>query len=189
MKRLILVSFISLLCISAASAQATYKPFSFKYYMRLMVWGAKGQSIDDYRKHAKNLGLDLVYQKEEKSEIYLVWAQNVTYQKGHMTETYTKTGDPTRLLNMDLTPNNGRDRYTPITITIVFPDKAAQEQFRRDGLAYGCLANEQLDDTDIDATWTNVSGIRYNRAPGKLKTWHYIFFYQKDGMPMCTFLF
>lgn len=189
MRRLFLISFVSMLCLCSLQAQTDFKPFAFKYYMRLMVWGAKGQSIDDYRKHAKNMGLDLIYHKEEKSEIYLVWAQNVTYEKGHMTESYTKTGEPTRLLNMDLTPNSGRDKYTPITITLAFPSQQAQEQFKRDGLAYGCLPNEKIDDTDIDATWTNVSGIRYNRAPGKLKTWHYIFFYQKDGMYMCTFLF
>lgn len=172
-----------------ANAQTDHKPFSFKYYMRLMVWGAKGQSIDAYRKHAKDLGLDLVFHEEEKSEIYLVWAQNVAYKKGHMTETYTKNGEPARLLNMDLTVNNGRDKYTPITVTLIFPNKDEQQQFKRDGLAYGCIVNENIDDTDIDATWNNVTSIRYNRAPGKLKTWHYIFFYEKDGMPMCTFLF
>jgi len=189
MKKLTLVLFISMFCLNNVYSQAAYKPFSFKYYMQLMVWGAKGQSVEAYRKHARDLGLDLVYHAEEKSEIYLVWAQDVTYKKGHMTESYRKTGDTPRLLNLDLTPNSNPDKYTPITVTLAFPSKEEQEQFRRDGLAYGCLVNEHLNDTDIDATWSHVSGLRYNRAPGKLKTWHYIFFYEKDGLYMCTFLF
>ena len=189
MKRLILVFLSGLFCLSSVYGQERWKPFSFKYYMQLMVWGAKGQPLDAYRKHAKGLGLDLIYHEEEKSEIYLIWAQDVTYQRGHMTESYRKTGDTPRLLNLDLTPNSNPDKYTPITVTLAFPSKEEQEQFRRDGLAYGCLVNEHLNDTDIDATWSHVSGLRYNRAPGKLKTWHYIFFYEKDGLYMCTFLF
>lgn len=189
MKKLILLFLTSLLCLNSANGQTKNKPFSFKYYMQLMVWGAKGQSVDAYRKHAKDLGLDLIYHDEEKSEIYLVWAQNVAYKKGHMTETYSKTGEWPRLLNVDLTPNSNPDKYTPITITLAFASQEAQEQFKQEGLAYGCLVNEHLNDTDIDVTWTHVSGLRYNRAPGKLKTWHYIFFYEKDGLYMCTFLF
>lgn len=188
MKRLLLPLIALLLTATAAQAKMGDERFNFRYYLRLMSFGDHGQTLDKYRKHAAQLGLDLVYHAEETAEIYLVWAKGVGYSRGHMTETYTRQGDHPRCLNMDLTPN-GRGKYSPITVTIVFPDKAQQMEFWQQGLRTSCQPVEQMEDTDIDPTWTDVSCLRYNMAPGRLLTWHYIYFYEKDGMPMCTFLF
>ena len=72
--------------------------------------------------------------------------------------------------------------------TLVFPDKQAQNRFRAEGFKAGCKENKEIYSTDVDPTWSNVSSIKYAKHAGA-KSWRYIFFYEKDGMNMCTFLF
>ncbi len=188
MKRKLILLMLFLSVIGTTTAQKVNNPYSFRYFLRLMSFGYKGQSLDDYKRYAEKRGLKLIYHEVENREIYMVWADQVAYATGHMTETYTRLGDRPRCINMDLTPN-GKGRYSPIGVTIVFPDKEQQREFWQQGLNTNCLECKEMEDTDIDATWSNVSCLRYNMAPGRLLTWHYIFFYEKDGMSMCTFLF
>lgn len=187
MKRIFLIPLL-LLAVLSVTAQTSYKSFDFAYYLRLMQYGAKGMSLEAYKKHAAKLGLNLIHHSEEKSEIYLVWGQDITYQKGRMTETYSRTGDTPIGINLDLTPN-GKDRYTPISITLVFPDMKAQQQFMNDGLKLGCQKNSQIEQTDLDATWTQAKGLKYIANPKTQSSWRYICSYMKDGLFMCTFYF
>ena len=187
MKKIILIPLL-LLTVLSATAQTSYKSFDFGYYLRLMQYGAKGISLESYKKHAAKLGLNLIHHSEEKSEIYLVWGQDITYQKGRMTETYSRTGETPIGLNLDLTPN-GKDRYTPISITLVFPDIKAQQKFMNDGLKLGCQKNGQIEQTDLDATWTQVQGLKYIANPKTQTSWRYIYSYEKDGLYLSTFLF
>jgi len=187
MKHYMIALLAALVLAMPAQAQQKEPPFSFKYFLKLMNFGAKGQSLAKYKKYAVDHGLTLIYHEEESSEVYMVWADQVTYAKGHMTETYIRTGDRPRCINLDLTPN-GKDEFTPITVTLIFPDKAAQQRFRQEGMNLGCLVNDHLEPTDIDPTWSDVSGIKYIIHPS-LKSWRFMYFYEKEGMPMCTFLF
>lgn len=52
----------------------------------------------------------------------------------------------------------------------------------------GCKVNNNIYSTDIDPTWSNVDGITYALFAGA-HSWRYIYFYEKDDMYMCTFLF
>lgn len=184
----IIIIVVLLLGLDSAMAQNRNSTFDFRYYLNLMRYGAKGQTLDHYKKHAAKLGLNLIHHAEEKSEIYLVWAENVTYQTGYMSESYASVGDHPRCLNMDLTPN-GKNRYTPISITLVFPDEQAQRAFWRDGVSLGCQEVTAIESTDVDATWSHVRELRYIGNPKTQVSWRYILFYQKDNLFMCTFLF
>lgn len=184
----IIIIVVLLLGLDSAMAQNRNSTFDFRYYLNLMRYGAKGLTLDDYKKHASKLGLNLIHHTEEKSEIYLVWAEDVTYQTGYMSESYTSVGDHPRCLNLDLTPN-GRNRYTPIAITLVFPDEQAQQEFWRQGMNIGCQEVMAIEPTDVDATWTHVRELRYIGNPKTQVSWRYILFYQKDNLYMCTFLF
>lgn len=188
MKRLTLFFVVAVLGTCSIHAQSGEPQFSFKYFLRLMNFGAKGQSLDAYKKYASGQGLSLIHHAEESSEIYMVWADQLTYKTGHMSETYTKTGNRPRCINVDLTVN-GKDKYTPITVTLVFPDKEAQQRFRKEGMNLGCIVNDKIEDSDIDVTWKNVSGIKYIIDAKRLTSWRFIYFYEKDGMYMSTFLF
>lgn len=188
MKHRFLIIFVLLLSLNPAMAQNRNGSFDFRYYLNLMRYGAKGQTLETYKKHASKLGLNLIYHAEEKSELYLVWAEDVTYQTGYMSESYTSVGDHPRCLNLDLTPN-GKNRYTPISITLVFPDEQAQRAFWRDGMSLGCQEVTTVEPTDIDATWSHVRELRYIGNPKTQVSWRYILFYQKDNLFMCTFLF
>ncbi len=53
----------------------------------------------------------------------------------------------------------------------------------------GCVVNDKIEDSDIDVTWKNVSGIKYIIDAKRLTSWRFIYFYEKDGMYMSTFLF
>jgi|GEM_PF-1896925 len=177
-----------LLLIGCATTQkVNAQAFHFKPMMDVMNYKAAGQPISYYENLAKGMGLKQIYSKEDGRERYFVWGKQINYQVGHMTETYTATGDTPTALNVDIT-ENGAGKYTPITITVVFPNKQAQNQFRKEGMQYGCVKNNDIEDTDIDVTWKNVSGIKYILAKG-LTSWRYVYFYEKDGMHMCTFLF
>jgi len=187
MKKIILIPLL-LLAVLSATAQTSYKPFDFGYYLRLMQYGAKGISLEAYKKHAAKLGLNLIHHAEEKSEIYLVWAEDVSYKTGYMSESYASVGDHPRCLNMDLTPN-GKNRYTPIGITLVFPDEQTQQEFWRQGMNIGCQEVTAIEPTDVDATWSHVRELRYIGNPKTQVSWRYIFFYQKDNLFMCTFFF
>jgi len=187
MKRLSMI-YLLLLTALLASAQTRIKAFDFGYYLNLMRYGAKGLTLDDYKKKATDLGLNLIHHSEEKSEMYLVWGQDVNYKKERITESYSRTGEQPRCVNMDLTPN-GKNRYAPICITLVFPDQTAQQQFWNDGLKLGCSKNEQIEQTDLDATWTQVQGLKYIANPKTQTSWRYIYFYEKDGLFLSTFLF
>ena len=188
MKRLMICFFAAFLCFGNAGAQKAEPHFSFKYFLRLMNFGAKGQSLESYKKYAGDQGLTLIHHAEESSEIYMVWADQLTYKTGHMTETYTRTGDKPRCINVDLTAN-GKNKYTPITVTLVFPDKEAQQRFRREGMDLGCIVNDKIEDSDINVTWKDVTGIKYIIDAKHLTSWRFIYFYEKDGMYMSTFLF
>ena len=189
MKKLVSFVFAAVVSMGTLSANLVNDgEFHFKSFLELMNFGAKGQTLEAYRDYARNQNLNLIFQKEEPMEVYFVWAQNVTYKKGHMTETYTRTGEAPRLLNVDLTPNGG-DKFVPITITLIFPDKAAQRRFYNEGMKIGCIVNDKLEATDIDPTWSNVSGIKYCIDAKRLTSWRFMYFYEKDGMYMCTFLF
>ncbi len=143
MKRFILFFVVAVLGTCSIHAQSGEPQFSFKYFLRLMNFGAKGQSLDAYKKYANGQGLSLIHHAEESSEIYMVWADQLTYKTGHMSETYTKTGNRPRCINVDLTVN-GKDKYTPITVTLVFPDKDAQQRFRKEGMNLGCVVNDKI---------------------------------------------
>ena len=175
-------------CLLPAVGQTGNKSFDFGYYLRLMTYGAKGQSLDAYKKHAAGLGLNLIHHSEEKSELYLVWGQDLSYERETLKESYTRIGDAPRCLNLDLTPN-GKNRYTPISISLVFPDERAQQDFWRDGMKIGCREVEKIEPTDVDVTWSHVRELRYIGNPKTQVSWRYILFYQKDGLFMCTFLF
>lgn len=188
MKKFICLTVVLLVCSSMTFAQRkAAKDFHFKPFLELMNFQANGKSLDYYHDYAKNANLKLIYDVTEPSEIYYVWADGVTYKKGHMTESYTKEGDAPRCLNLDLC-ENGNGKYTPITITLVFPDKQAQNRFRNEGIKAGCKENKEIYSTDVEPSWSNVSSLKYAKHAGA-KSLRYIFFYEKDGMNMCTFLF
>lgn len=179
---------VLMLGLKPVMAQNHDSTFDFRYYLNLMRYGAKGQTLDNYKRHASKLGLNLIHHAEGKSELYLVWAQDVAYQTGYMSESYTSTGDHPRCLNLDLTPN-GKNRYTPISITLVFPDGVAQQEFWQQGMSIGCQEVMSIEPTEVDATWTHVRELRYIGNPKTQVSWRYILFYEKDGLSMCTFLF
>ena len=180
---------LSLLLFSLpTSAQTGESLFSFKFFLQLMQYGSKGQSLDTYKKYAANHNLSLIYHAEESSEIYMVWADQLTYKTAHMTESYTPTGDNPCCMNLDLTPN-GKNKYTPISVTLVFPTLEQREMFRQEGMGLGCVVNDQIEDSDIDVTWSHVTGIKYIMNPKLQTSWRFIYFYEKDGLFMCTFLF
>lgn len=184
MKKLLCVMVVLLACANVTMAQ---NDFHFKTFLELMNFQAKGKSLDYYHGLANKAGLDLIYDTNESGEIYYVFSKGVSYKKGHMTETYTKLADSPKLLNFDLTENKP-GKYTPITITLIFPDRDAQQRFRNEGMKIGCKVNNNIYSTDIDPTWSNVDGITYALFAGA-HSWRYIYFYEKDDMYMCTFLF
>ena len=194
MKRLFSTLLVLAVTFGAASANVAAEPeFHFKHFLQLMNYGAKGKTLEEYRSYAREQKLNLIFHEEEPMEIYFVWAQDVTYKKwdlsqGNVWGTYTKTGNNPRCVNMDLTVN-GKNKFSPITITIVFPDAAAQKRFYDEGIKLGCIVNDALESTDIDPTWSNVSGIKYCIDAKRLTSWRFMFFYEKDGLHMCTFLF
>lgn len=184
----ILMMSVLILGITHVKAQNSVSSFDFRYYLNLMGYGAKGKTIDDYKKHASKLGLNLVHHSEEKSELYLVWAENLAYEKGYMSESYAPVGDNPRCLNLDLTPN-GKNRYSPIAITLVFPDERSQQAFWHDGLKLGCQEVAKIEPTDVDSTWAHVRELRYIGNAKTQVSWRIIIFYEKDDLFMCTFLF
>jgi hypothetical protein len=62
-------------------------------------------------------------------------------------------------------------------------------KIRKEGMNLGCVVNDKIEDSDIDVTWKNVSGIKYIIDAKRLTSWRFIYFYEKDGMYMSTFLF
>lgn len=168
-------------------AQDTTKDFHFKTFIELMNFSFQGKDFSYYEKLASNAGLTKIHEEKDKSEVYYVWGENVSYKKGHMTETYTKLGDNPSCLNFDLIRNE-KGLYVPMTISIIFPDAEAQERFYNEGIKMGAVVNDKIYSTDVDPTWKNVKGIKYVKHRTNT-SWRYIFFYEKDGMNMCTFLF
>ena len=98
MKKFICLTVVLLLCSSVTFAQTKAKDFHFKPFLELMNFQAAGKSLDYYHDYAKNANLKLIYDVTEPSEIYYVWADGVSYKKGHMTESYTKEGNAPRPL-------------------------------------------------------------------------------------------
>lgn len=162
--------------------------FSFRKYLEWMSYGHKGLSIAAYKKHAASLGLNLIHHSEERSEIYMVWGSDIGYEKGNLTETYVSKGDNPCCFNLDLTPN-GKNLYSPISISLVFPDSTSQQRFWDEGIRLGCQKLASVEPTEVDATWTDVHELRYIGNPKTQVSWRYILFYQKDNLYMCTFLF
>lgn len=188
MKRILSITIVLLASITMAFAQAKGDgEFHFHTFIQLMNFGAQGKNLSFYSNYAKNAGLTQIYEQKDHEELYYVWAKDVTYSKGHMTETYTKTGNSPKAMNVDVIPTK-KGLYVPMTVTLIFNDAKAQKRFRDEGIKYGCEENSEIYSTDVDPTWSNVSCIKYRKH--KLnKSWRYIFFYEKDGMHMCTFLF
>lgn len=188
MKKLITLMFVLMAYSTVSFAQTKNEAeFHFKTFIELMNFKSMGKSLDYYVDYASKAGLSKIYEEKDGRELYYVWADGVTYKKGHMTETYKKEGDAPKCLNVDLI-ESGNGVYSPMTITLIFPDKKAQQNFRQEGLNMGCVNEKKIYATDVDPTWKNVSCIKYVKH--RLNTsWRYIFFYEKDGMNMCTFLF
>lgn len=157
----------------------------FNEIMPLMKYKAKGKTIESYKDYGKSKGLDLLYDQKEGSEIFMVWGQNISYQKKGRDESFTSKGDGQRALDLDLTNNGGL--YSPIMITLVFENKDAMEKFWSEGLSYGCIVNDKIDDTDIDISWNNVKGLKLNENSKILKSWKFVYFYDKDGLYFATF--
>ena len=66
--------------------------------------------------------------------------------------------------------------------------KVLQNQEEEMTAKIGCKVNDNIFSTDIDPTWSHVEGITYALYSGA-HSWRYIYFYVKDKMYMCTFLF
>lgn len=186
MKKLLISIALCMMSAVMSYAQNTNDgEFHFKTFIELMNWRAPGRQLSFYSDYAAKAGLSQVFELKEGDELYYVWSKNVTYQKGHMTETYGKVGDETRALNVDLTPNK-KGLYVPVSITLIFRDAKEQKRFRDEGIEYGCVENPDMYYETVDPTWKNVNSIKYIKHKTNT-SWRYIFFYEKDGMQMCTF--
>jgi len=174
-----------LLCLGAGSMNA--QNFRFKELLSWMDFNYQGKTIQDYKAYGKSNDMDLIFEKEAFSETYLVYGKGLTYSRADDIEmTFSKTAEDAFGLELDLTPNVG-NYYNPITITVIFKDRDAQQKFRQDGLKMGCIENDDMQDTNFGLDWKNVTGIKYNAAPKVLTTWRFVYFYEKDGLFMATF--
>lgn len=159
----------------------------FKDLLSWMDFNYRGKTIADYKRYGESLKLDLLYEKEQPMEYYLVYGKNIKYTRHDDIEEsfYRLPGEP-ECVDFDLTPNRD-DKYNAITITVVFRNEELQQAFRKAGLAAGCIENTEMDDTNFGLDWKNVTGIKYNAMPGILTTWRFVYFYEKDGMYMAQF--
>jgi hypothetical protein len=186
MKKIIVLLFIMFAGVNIIKSQnMVNKSIRFDEIMPLMKYKAKGKSLESYKEYGKAKGLDLLYDQKDGAEIFMVWGQNISYQKNGRDESFTSKGDGQRALDLDLTNNGGL--YSPIMITLVFENKDAMEKFWTEGLSYGCIVNDKIDDTDIDVTWNNVKGLKLNENSKILKSWKFVYFYDKDGLFFATF--
>ena len=161
MKKLLISIALCMMSAVMSYAQNTNDgEFHFKTFIELMNWRAPGRQLSFYSDYAAKAGLSQVFELKEGDELYYVWSKNVTYQKGHMTETYGKVGDETRALNVDLTPNK-KGLYVPVSITLIFRDAKEQKRFRDEGIEYGCVENPDMYYETVDPTWKNVNSIKY----------------------------
>lgn len=175
----------ALLLVGAGRAAA--QDVRFRDLLSWMDFNYRGKTIDDYKRYGESLKLPLLYEKDQPMEHYLVFGKNIQYMRyDDIEESFHQLGDNPECVDFDLTPNRD-DKYNAITITVVFRNQELQQNFRKAGLAAGCIENTEMDDTNFGLDWKNVTGIKYNAMPGILTTWRFVYFYEKDGMYMAQF--